>query len=120
VMEFQTSSYPPGYQFGPISGVYGLATEAALDSNTTALAGQENLASSGGFTAGLNSYIDSDRPTGVVPFQEFQMFKYVWASDGSGAFGGNTFMVTNGSKFFSIDISPLNGHPAVVVGQRQQ
>jgi hypothetical protein len=28
-------------------------------------------------------------------------------------------MVTNQSKFFYIDVSPLNGHPAVVVGQIQ-
>jgi hypothetical protein len=120
VMEFQTNSYPPGYQFGPISGVYGIASETIFDSQTTAFAGEENLAPNGSFTPGGNSYLDSSRPTGVVPFQEFEMFKYLWAPDGSGAFGGNTYMVTNGSKFFSIDISPLNGHPAVVVGQKQQ
>ncbi len=120
VMEFQTSSYPPGYQFGPISGVYGMAPEAILDPQTTAFAGEENLSSGGGFTQGGNSYLDSSRTTGLVPFQEFESFKYLWSADGSGAFGGNTYMVTNASKYFYIDVSPLNGHPAVVVGQRQQ
>jgi hypothetical protein len=38
----------------------------------------------------------------------------------AGTYGGNTFMVTNQSKFFYIDVSPLNAHPAVIVGQRQQ
>ena len=120
VMEFQTNSYPPGYQFGPISGVYGMAPEAILDPQTTAFAGEENLSSGGGFTEGGNSYLDSSRPTGLAPFQEFESFKYLWSPDGSGAFGGNAYMVTNALKFFYIDISRLNGHPVVVVGQRQQ
>ena len=29
-------------------------------------------------------------------------------------------MVTNGHKVFYIDISPLNSHPAIVIGQQIQ
>jgi hypothetical protein len=120
-MEFQTSSYPPGYQFSPFAGgsyAYGLATEEMLDPQSTVIAGQEFPTPNGTFSSAI-SYLDSSNLTGLTPFQEFQLFKYTWSADGSGTWGGNTYMVTNGSKFFYIDTSPLNGHPAVIVGQLQ-
>jgi hypothetical protein len=120
-MEFQTTTYPPGYQFGPISGKYGLGTEEMLDPQSTVIAGIEDPGPNGSLsTSSIASYLDSSSLTGLIPFQEFDLFKYTWSADGSGTYGGNTYMVTNQSKFFYIDISPLNGHPAVVVGQRQQ
>jgi hypothetical protein len=63
--------------------------------------------------------VDSSNLTGLTPFQEFELFKYTWSADGSGIWGGNTYMVTNQSKFFYIDTSPPNGHPGVIVGQLQ-
>lgn len=119
VLEFQTSSYPPGYPFGPISGNYGMAEDEILDAQTTAFAGAGNLSSAGSITIGsLDSFVDSSGPAGFPPcFQEFELFHYTWAADGSGTFGGNTYMVTNQAKFFYIDTSPQNPHPAVVVGQ---
>jgi hypothetical protein len=120
-MEFQTNTYPPGYQFGPISGNYGLGTEEMLDPESTVIAGIENPGPNGSLSTGSpSSYLDSSSLTGLVPFQEFDLFQYTWSADGSGTYGGNTYMVTNGSKFFYFDISPLNGHPGVVVGQVQQ
>jgi hypothetical protein len=118
-MEFQTDSYPPGYQFSPFAGgsyAYGLATEEMLDPQSTVIAGQEFPAPNGIFSSGI-SYLDSSNLTGLTPFQEFDLFKYTWSADGSGTWGGNTYMVTNQSKFFYIDTSPLNGHPGVIVGQ---
>jgi len=120
-MEYQTNSYPPGYQFSPFAGsayAYGLATEEMLDPQTTVLAGQEFPTPNGILTGGL-SYLDSSGLTGLLPLQQFQLFKYTWSADGTGTWGGNAFMVTNQSKFFYIDTSPLNGHPGVIVGQLQ-
>jgi Putative Ig domain len=119
-MEFQTNSYPPGYQFGPINGHYGLGTEEMLGPQSTVIAGNEQPGPNGSVSSDANSYLDSSNVTGLIPFQEFDLFKYTWSADGSGTYGGNTFMVTNQSKFFYIDVSPLNVHPAVIVGQRQQ
>jgi len=120
-MEFQTDSYPPGYQFAPINGHYGLGTEEMLDPQSAVLAGIEDPGPNGSLSiSSIAAYLDSSSITGLIPFQEFDLFKYTWSADGSGTYGGNTYMVTNQSKFFYIDVSPLNGHPAVVVGQRQQ
>jgi hypothetical protein len=120
-MEFQTNSYPPGYQFGPINGHYGLGTEEMLDPQSTVIAGVEHPGPNGSFSSTPSeSYLDSSSLAGLIPFQEFDLFKYTWSADGSGTYGGNTYIVTNQSKFFYIDVSPLNGHPAVIVGQRQQ
>jgi hypothetical protein len=120
-MEFQTNSYPPGYQFAPINGHYGLGTEEMLDPQSTVIAGIEDPGPNGSLsTSSIAAYLDSSSLTGLIPFQEFDLFKYTWSADGSGTYGGNTYMVTNQSRFFYIDVSPLNGHPAVVVGQRQQ
>ncbi len=121
VMEFQTDSYPPGYQFSPINGAYGFSTDEILDRQTTNFAGVEigNLDGS----MGSNSIdISGPAPYGLIPVEAYNtaLFRYTWAADGSGAYGGNTYMVSNGKKVFYIDVSPLNGHPAVVVGQRQQ
>jgi hypothetical protein len=120
-MEFQNSSYPPGYQSTPIDTEVGLATEEMLDPQSTVFAGVEDPTINGGLsgTASL-SYLDSSNLTGLFPFQEFTLFKFTWSADGSGTWGGSTYMVTSQSKFFYIDTSPLNGHPAVVVGQKQQ
>jgi hypothetical protein len=120
-MEFQTSLYPPGYQFPPFAGssyAYGLATEEMLDPQSTVIAGQEFPGPNGIFSGSL-SYLDSSNLTGLFSLQQFDLFKYTWSADGSGTWGGNTYMVTNQSKFFYIDTSPLNGHPAVIVGQLQ-
>jgi hypothetical protein len=118
VLEFQTDSYPPGYQFSPINGLYGMAVDAMMDSQTTAFSGQGHLNPNGGISIqNSDSFQDSSNPAGLLLFQEFDLFKYTLAADGSGTFGGYTYMVTSGSKFFYIDISPLNAHPAVVVGQ---
>src|SRR5882762_9979372 len=46
-MEFQTSSYPPGYQFGPIIGQYGLGSEEMLDPQSTVIVGNEFPARNG-------------------------------------------------------------------------
>jgi hypothetical protein len=120
-MEFQTNSYPPGYQSTPIDTEVGLATEEMLDPQSTVFAGVEDPTVNGGLngTATL-SYLDSSNLTGLFPFQEFTLFKFTWNPDGSGTWGGSTYMVTSQSKFFYIDTSPLNGHPAVIVGQKQQ
>lgn len=120
-MEFQTSSYPPGYQFPPFAGssyAYGLATDEMLDPQSTVIAGQEFPVPNGIFSGGL-SYMDSSDLTGLFSLQQFDLFKYTWSADGSGTWGGNTYMVTNQSKFFYVDTSPLNGHPGVIVGQLQ-
>ena len=101
-MEFQTSSYPAGYQFPPFAGssyAYGLATEEMLDPQSTVIAGQEFPAPNGIFSSGL-SYLDSSNLTGLFSIQQFDLFKYAWSADGSGTWGGNTYMVTNQSKFF--------------------
>src|SRR5216684_3133799 len=120
-MEFQTNSYPPGYQFAPINGHYGLGTEEMLDPQSTVLAGIEDPGPNGSLsTSSIGAYLDSSSLTGLIPFQEFDLFKYTWSADGSGTYGGNTYMATNQSRSFYIDVSPLNGHPGVVVGQRQQ
>jgi hypothetical protein len=122
-MEFQTNSYPPGYQFGPILGQYGLGTDEMLDPQSTVVIGNEFPARNGqlGTSAPYVNYLYSSNLTGLTPFQEFDLFQYTWSADGSGTYGGNTYMVTNGSakgsKFFYIDTSPLDAHPAVVVGQ---
>ena len=122
-MEFQTNSYPPGYQFGPIIGQYGLGTDEMLDSQSTVIVGNEFPARNGqlGSSAPSVNYLYSSNLNGLTPFQEFDLFQYTWSADGSGSYGSNTYMVTNGSakgsKFFYIDTSPLNAHPAVVVGQ---
>jgi len=120
-MEFQTNSYPPGYQFSPFAAssyAFGLATEEMLDPQSTVIAGQEFPAPNGIFSGGV-SYLDSSNLLGLFALQQFEIFKYTWGADGSGAWGGFTYMVTNGSKFFYIDTSPLNGHPSVIVGQLQ-
>jgi hypothetical protein len=120
-MEFQTDSYPPGYQSTPITQECGVGTEEMLDPQTTVFAGVENPTISGGITTNAtSSYLDSSGPAGLIPFQEFALFKFTWSADGSGTWGGNTYMVTSQSKFFYIDSSPLNSHPTVVVGQKQQ
>lgn len=118
-MEFQTSSYPPGYKFAPISGTYGLGTEEMLDPQATLTLGSEQT---NGLSLNLSdptAYLDSSGIAGLTPFQEFGLFKYTWSADGSGTWGGNTYMVTScvNPKFFYIDTSPLNAHPSVVVGQ---
>jgi len=120
VMEFQTSSYPPGYQFSPLNGRYGFALDEMLDPQTSAFAGQESADPNGGITP--DSYIDTSRPAapGLTPVQSFTLFRYTWNPDGTGTFGGNTYMVSNADKVFYIDASPANSHPAVIVGQRQQ
>ena len=120
VMEFQTSSYPPGYQFSPLNGRYGFALDEMPDPQTSAFAGQESADPNGGITP--DSYVDTSRPTapGLIPVQSFTLFRYTWNPDGTGTFGGNTYMVSNADKVFYIDASPANSHPAVIVGQRQQ
>jgi hypothetical protein len=120
VMEFQTNSYPPGYQFSPVNGRYGFSLDEMLDSHTTVVAGQESLDPNGGITP--DSYIDTNRSSapGLIPSQTFTLFRYTWSPDGTGTFGGNTYLVSNGEKVFYIDVSPVNGHPAVIVAQRQQ
>ncbi|MBZ5664356.1 MAG: putative Ig domain-containing protein [Acidobacteriia bacterium] len=120
-MEFQTNSYPPGYQSTPIDTEVGLATEEMLDPQSTVFAGVEDPTVNGGLNGTPTlSYLDSSNLTGLFPFQEFTLFKFTWNPDGSGTWGGSTYMVTSESKFFYIDTSPLNAHPAVVVGQKQQ
>lgn len=119
-MEFQTDSYPPGYQFTPIVKICGLGTDEMLDSQSTVFAGVEDPTTNGGLAGSTASYLDSSNLEGLYPLQEFELFKFTWNADGSGTWGGNTYMVTSQSKFFYIDISPLSGHPAVVVGERQQ
>lgn len=119
-MEFQTDSYPPGYQFTPIVKICGLGTEEMLDPQSTVFAGVEDPTTNGGVVGSTASYLDSSNLEGLYPLQEFELFKFTWNPDGSGTWGGNTYMVTSQSKFFYIDISPLNGHPAVVVGEKQQ
>jgi hypothetical protein len=118
VMEFQTDSYPPGYQFAPIVGVYAFGVDEMLDPATSIFAGIETDNLNGGMQS---SYIDTSVsfPPGLIPAQAVNMFRYTFSPDGSGTYGGNTYMVTNSSKVFYIDISPTNSHPAVVIGQQQ-
>jgi hypothetical protein len=119
-MEFQTNSYPPGYQFSPVNGRYGFSLDEMLDSHTNVFVGQESLDPNGGITP--DSYVDTNRPAvpGLIAAQTFTLFRYTWNPDGAGTFGGSTYMVSNAEKVFYIDVSPANTHPAVIVGQRQQ
>jgi hypothetical protein len=118
-MEFQTDSYPPGYQFSPINGLYGLAIDELLDRQTAPFVGLNFASSNGNLDLG-NSYLDTSSPSaGLLPFQSYEMFLYTFGTDGSGTYGGNTYMVTNGAKIYYLDISPFNSHPAVIVGQLQ-
>jgi len=119
-MEYQTDSYPPGYQFSPVNGRYGFALDEILDRQTSPFAGQETADPNGGIST--DSYIDTSRSSspGLVPVQAFTSFRYGWSPDGSGTFGASTYMVSNGDKVFYIDTAPTNGHPAVIVGRRQQ
>jgi len=119
VMEFQTDSYSPGYQFSPINGLYGFTVDEALDRQTAPFVGLNFAQPNGSLDLG-NSYLDtSSLSDGLLPFQSYEMFLYTFTTDGSGTYGGNTYMVTNGNKVFYLDVSPLNSHPAVVVGELQ-
>jgi len=120
-MEVQTNTYPPGYLSTPILNSYGIAPDEMFDFQQSVFVGKisPNSANSQG---GINdSILDGSTPgAGLLPFQTFALFRYAWSPDGSGTMGGNTSMVTNGHKFFYIDISPLNTHPAVIIGQQQE
>jgi len=120
-MEFQTNTYPPGYLSTPVINSYGVAPDEMFDFQQPVFVGKisPNSANSQG---GINdSILDGSTPgAGLFPFQTFELFRYAWSPDGSGTMGGNTSMVTNGHKFFYIDISPLNTHPAVIIGQQQE
>lgn len=116
VVEFQTSSYPPGYQFSPVNGNYGIAVNELLDPQSAAFTGVGFADLSGNLSGG--SYVDLSLPGALIPVLSYDLFHYTWNADGSGTFGGNTFMVSNAKKIFYIDISPLNAHPAVVVASR--
>jgi hypothetical protein len=121
VMEFQTDNYPPGYEFNPVTRPYGFVVDEMFDPLTTVFVGNINVDNTG-TNGGLNdSYLDgSSALNGLLPFQSFELFAMTFGADGTGTFGGNTYMVTNGHKVFYIDISPLNSHPAIVVGQQIQ
>jgi hypothetical protein len=116
VVEFQTSSYPPGYQFSPVNGNYGIAVNEMLDPQSAAFTGVGFADLSGNLSGG--SYVDLSLPGTLIPVLSYDLFRYTWNADGSGTFGGNTFMVSNAKTIFYIDISPLNAHPAVVVASR--
>ena len=120
VIEFQTSSYPPGYQFSPINGPYGLATNEMLDPQASVFAGVDNANLSGNLDGGGGSYLDLSTPAALIPVLSYWLSPYTWNADGTGTFGGNTYMVSNAKKVFYIDISPLNAHPAVVVASRMK
>ena len=121
VIEFQTSSYPPGYQFNPVMRVYGFVVDEMTDPLAPVFVGNinnDNQSKNGGLS---DAYLDgSMRTNGLLPQQVFEMFGMSFSADGSGTFGGYTYMVTNGHKVFYIDTSPLNSHPAIVVGQQIQ
>jgi hypothetical protein len=121
VMEFQTDNYPPGYEFNPVTRPYGFVVDEMFDPLSAVFVGNINVDNTG-TNGGLNdSYLDgSSALNGLLPFQNFELFTMTFGPDGSGTFGGNTYMVTNGHKVFYIDISPLNSHPAIVVGQQIQ
>jgi hypothetical protein len=121
LMEFQTDTYPPGYQFGPIVTTYSVVTDEMTDPQTTVLVGRESLNLDGSMSRfDIGSALDLSGPTGLTPVQEFSTFRYTWSADGSGTFGGNTYMVTNSAEFFYIDISPFQNHPSVVIGKKHQ
>lgn len=91
-----------------------------FDGSAAVLAGVEQSGPNGGLPISSTAlYLDSSSLAGLSPFQEFAPLQYTWSADGSGTYGGNTYTVTNQSKVFYIDVSPLNGHPAVIVGQKQ-
>jgi len=121
VIEFQTKNYPPGCQFNPVITTFGFAVDEMLDPLTNVFVGNIS-ADNPGTGGGLNdAYLDgSSFIQGLLPFQNFELFSLTFNADGSGTFGGNTYMVTNGAKVFYIDVSPLNSHPAMIVGQRIQ
>ena len=122
VIEFQTSSYPPGYQFSPVNGLYGLATNEMLDPQASVFAGVDNADLGGNLDGGGGSYLDLSTTTALIPVLSYAgcCAPYTWNADGTGTFGGNTDMVTNGNRVYYIDISPLNAHRSVVVVSRQQ
>jgi len=118
-MEFQTDQYPPGYPVSPLKPrtglpVYGFGTGEMLHPEQAIFVGtiDPNSAANVGLIDGSTSF-------GLLPFETYIMFAYQWNADGSGTFGGNTFMVTNEKRFFYIDSSPLDGHPDVIVGKQQ-
>jgi hypothetical protein len=119
VVEYQTDSYPPGYQFNPVVGRYGFAVDEMLDPQTVVFTG--SISPSANIRGGLDdAYLDaSSRTLGLLPQETFALFGMTFTPEGSGIFGGDTYMVTNGAKVFYIDISPFNTQPAVAVGQLQ-
>ena len=115
-VEVQASGYPPGYQFSPLNGNYGMSADEVLDPNTQMLMGVAGPDLNGNI--GSIAYLDVNLPAALIPVLSFEQFHYTWNADGTGTFGGNTFMVSNALKFFYIDTSPLNAHPALMVGER--
>jgi hypothetical protein len=120
VIEFQSDSSHPFDQFAPIIGNYGVAVDEMLGPLTPVFIGNNNASNNPPGGLGANdSYLDGSSPAvGLLPLQQFKLFRFTWNADGSGTYGGNTYMVANVKKVFYIDISPLNSHPAVVIGQR--
>jgi len=124
VMEFQTASYPPGFQFGPLSGTYEFGTDEMLDPAAPVYLGSAlSLSPNGGIST--DTYFDTYTPQGLIPLRGFSAFLYTWSPDGSGTFGANTYMVSyqqiagavTYSKFYYIDISSFDGHPSIMVGK---
>jgi hypothetical protein len=99
--------------------VYGVAVDEVLDKQTPVFAGVNNATLTGRLDS--PSFLDTSGPVvGLLPVQLYEMFRYTFSADGTGTYGGYTDMVTSGDKVYYIDISPLNGHPAIIVGQRLQ
>jgi hypothetical protein len=59
-----------------VKGHYGLGTEEMLNPQSTVIAGNEQPGPNGSVSSDANSYLDSSNVTGLIPFQEFDLFKY--------------------------------------------
>jgi Putative Ig domain len=133
ILEFQTSltAPPPPFNNKYILGDYTFGLDEALDSLTADQEGYETAAATASTNAGtLNgnqdlSYSDAtycllSSCTLLLPEGSFAG-TYIINTDGTGSFGGfngETVSVTNGRVTFYLDESPLNLHPAVVVGEQ--
>jgi hypothetical protein len=132
VLEFQTASpTPPPFTNRYVVGDFAYATVENLDSMATSFEGDVYATpSSSGVTngslgtAGLPFFQDSSYGCLLstcpffVPGDTFTG-AYTVSTNGTGTFGGGTTVsVGNGNVIFSVDESPVNLHPSIIVAEQ--
>jgi hypothetical protein len=126
VMEFQTSIVPPPPPFSNsiVTGDYFYGNAESLDASTPVIDG--SLSSD---TKTLNSraqnvnysnttYCLQSGCAVLLPGETLANESFSVKSDGTGTLGAETVSVTNGNIIFSIDESPLNLNPSVIVAEQ--